>query len=96
MRQKGVTCDIKGHSQENIAASLIKLAGEFAVRHVELEKAVAGRKRHAVNVRNIPGADNDAAAVRMVLDEINGVCDLIDMAAVRRGPAAPLHAVDRA
>ena len=92
--QKCVTRDVKGNAQKNVAASLIELAGEFAVSHIKLKETVTRRQRHFVDVCDIPGAHNDASAVGVVLNEIQGLRDLVDLLSVRSGPASPLHAVD--
>ena len=54
---------------------------------------MAGHQRHLVQIGHIPGADDDAAAVRAGLELFDDFGNLIDMAAARLGPAAPLHAV---
>src|SRR3546814_3013407 len=41
--QQGITGDIKGHTQENIGAALVQLAGQSALGHIELEECMAGR-----------------------------------------------------
>jgi hypothetical protein len=65
-------------------------------RHVELEKRVAGHQCHLVQLGHVPGAHDDAARVGVGLERLDHVADLVDVSAVRRGPAAPLHAVHRA
>ena len=68
--------NIKRHAEENIRTALIELAGQFALRDIELEKRMTGCQRHFIvgnvglrtdalirQVRDIPGRNNDAAAV---------------------------------
>ena len=45
---------------------------------------------------HVPGADDDAARVRVGFQRFDDVADLVDVPAVWCGPAAPLHAVHRA
>ena len=40
--QQGIRGDVERHSQKDISAALVELAGEPPVRHVELEEGVAG------------------------------------------------------
>ncbi len=56
---------------------------------------MAGRKRHVVNIRDIPRADDQAARIRTVADLVQQVGDLVDGAPVRRRPGPPLVAIDR-
>ena len=94
-RQQGVGGDVERHAEEHVRAALIQLAGEFPVRHIELEEAVAGRQGHLVNLAGIPGGHQQAAAVGMAADHVDDIRELVDAPAVRRGPGAPLMAVDR-
>ena len=65
MVSKRVAGDVEGHAEEQIGAALVKLAAQLAVAHVELEEHVAGRQRHAVDLGDIPGAHDQAAAIRI-------------------------------
>ena len=82
--------------QEDVGAALVELAAELAVGHIELEEGVAGHECHLVQLGHVPGADDDAAAVGIALELLDDFGNLVDMRAVGLGPAAPLHAVDRA
>lgn len=93
--EERVTRDIKGHAEEQIAGSLVELAGKLAVRHIELEKTVAGGQCHVRNVAHVPSADDHPPAVRMMPDLVNHFADLIDLVAVCRSPGTPLSAVNR-
>ena len=54
---------LNGHAEEDVGAALVELAGEPAVGDVELEQRVARRQRHRVDVRHVPGADDEAPRV---------------------------------
>src|SRR3546814_7863113 len=53
--QQSVGSDVEGHAEKDVGAALVELAGEPALGDVELEQAVAGRQRHAVDLRHVPG-----------------------------------------
>ena len=63
--QQRVGGDVEGHAEEDVGAALVELAGQLAVGDVELEQAVAGRQRHAVDVGRVPGGDDVAARIRV-------------------------------
>jgi hypothetical protein len=65
--QQGVGGDVEGDAEEDIRAALVELAGEFSIRHVKLEQAVAGGQGHLADVADIPGADDQAAVVGIFL-----------------------------
>lgn len=97
VREQCVARNVEGYAEENICTALVQLAGElgFATRflrrcHIELKEGVTGHECHLIEVSHIPGTDNDATAVRIVLELLNHFGDLVDVAAVRLGPAAPL------
>ena len=94
--EQRVAGDVEGHAQEHVTASLVQLAGQLAVGHVELEERVTGRQQHLVDLGGVPGRDDEASRVRVRLDLLDQVRDLVDGVAVGAGPAAPLDAVDRA
>ena len=54
---------------------------------------MARHERHLVQIGHIPGADDDAAAVRVGLELLDHFGDLVNVCAIGLGPAAPLHAV---
>ncbi len=61
--------------------------------YVELEERVAGHECHLVEFGHVPCAHDDAAAVRVAFERVDDLLNLVDVAAVWGGPAAPLHAV---
>ena len=59
--QQGVAGNVEGHAEKDVRRTLIQLATELAVRYIELEQRMAGRQRHVINQRRVPGGDNQAA-----------------------------------
>ena len=55
---------------------------------------MAGRQVHAVQVRHVPGRNDDAARVGLFLDLADYLLDLVNVAAVIIGPRTPLVTVD--
>ena len=53
-RQQRIRSDVERHAEENIGAALIKLAREFGVSDVKLEKRMAWHQRHLVEVADVP------------------------------------------
>jgi hypothetical protein len=56
---------------------------------------VARRERHLVQLADIPRRYDVSARVRIVLQTLDQLCDLIDVPATREGPRAPLAPVHR-
>ena len=54
--EQRVRGDVERHAQEDVGRALVELAGELALRDIELEQAVAGRQRHLVELADVPGA----------------------------------------
>ena len=94
--QQRVGGDVERHAQEHVRGPLVQLAGQLAVGDVELEERVAGRQRHVLELGHVPGRDDVPAGIRVGLQVFDELGDLVDVAAVGGGPAAPLDAVDRA
>ena len=57
--------NVKGQAQKQIGAALVHLAREHIVGHVKLIEDVAGRQAHFVELQGVPGAKEDAPAVRV-------------------------------
>ena len=95
-RQQCVRGYVERDSKEGVGAALVELAGELFFGHIELEQAVARRKGHLVNLSGIPGGDEHSSRIRIVLDHIHNLCELVDGSAVWCRPGAPLVAIDRA
>ena len=56
---------------------------------------MAGHECHFVELGNIPGAHNHAARVGVGFERFHQLGNLVNVAAVGGGPAAPLHAINR-
>ena len=84
--QQGIRCDVEGYTEEGVGTALVELQAEFAVGHIELEEGVAGGKVHVLQVAHVPGIDDDATAVGVVLDGVDDLLDLVDMSALVVGP----------
>ena len=95
-REQRIGGDVEGYAEEYIRTALVELAGEPPLGHVKLEQRVAGRQGHAVDVGHVPGADDVAARVGVVLQRLHHGRNLVDMPAVGCRPTAPLVAVDGA
>ena len=54
---------------------------------------MARHECHLVEFGHVPSAHDDAAAVRVAFEGVDDLLNLVDVAAVWGGPAAPLHAV---
>ena len=96
-RQQRIRSDVERHPDEHVARTLVQLAAEPPVGHVELEQGVAGRQRHVLDLGRVPCADHHTTGVGVVADQVEDIADLVDGAirvfGSRRGPAAPLHTV---
>src|ERR1044071_2396514 len=95
-RQQRVGGDVERHPEEQVGAALIELAAQSAVLHEKLEQGMAGGQGHRFDLTHVPGADDVPAAVGIFPDPIDDPVDLVDGAAVRGAPVAPLRAVDAA
>src|SRR3954469_1552693 len=89
MGQQGVACDVEGHAEKDVAAALVELEIEPPARHLGLEQAMAGRERHQMEVRRVPGGDDLAARGGIAPDQLDQTGDLVDLAPVRRLPVPP-------
>jgi hypothetical protein len=93
--QQRVGGDVERNAQEHVRGALVQLAGELAVRDVELEERVAGRQCHVLELAHVPGRDDVPARVRVRFKALHKLGDLVNVTAVRGRPAPPLDAVDR-
>ena len=94
MRQKRVARDVERHAEKDVGRALIELARQPAIRDIELEQAMAGRKLHALDLGHVPGRNHETARVRVAADFVEDPGDLVVGASVRSFPGAPLLAVD--
>lgn len=56
---------------------------------------MAGHEGHLVEFGHVPRTHDDAAAVGVVFEGVDDLLNLVNVATIGRGPAAPLHAVHR-
>ena len=94
VRQCCVRRDVEGHTDEQVGGTLVQLAAEPALGHVELEEGVTRRQRHLRDLPDVPRRDDVPARIGIGPDRFDDLVDLVDVAAVRRRPTAPLIAVD--
>ena len=108
MGQQGIAGDIEGHTEEEIGAALIELTGEPPIGDIELKETMTRGKRHSPGlhvlartaclvgqIRRVPGRDHQPARIRADPDGRDQLGELVEDAAVRTRPTAPLGAVDR-
>src|SRR5205823_3489090 len=96
VRQERVGGNVEGHTKEQVGAALVELQIEPAGGNLGLEQAVAWRECHLRDLAWVPGGDDLPPRTRIGFDEFKEIADLVDVAAVRRLPVAPLLAVNRA
>ncbi len=98
--EQRVAGDVERHAKKDVRTALVQLATELSFFawvlrwcHVELEERMAGHERHLVELGHVPCAHDDAAAVGVVFERVNDLLDLVNVASIGGGPAAPLNAV---
>src|SRR5256886_7142466 len=96
VREQRVAGDVERYAEKHIRAALVELARQAPGGHVELEERMAGHEPHALELTHVPGADHDAARIRVGPEPLDRLGDLVDGAPVGCRPGAPLAAVDRA
>src|SRR5665213_4076910 len=95
-RQQRIGRDVEGHAEEHVRGPLVELARQFAAGDVKLKQAMARRQRPLVDVRRVPGADDQPPRIRIAPDHVDDVGNLVATAPVRRRPGSPLRSVNRA
>ena len=58
--EKGIACDVEGHTEEAVGAALVKLQRQLPFRHIKLKEGVTRRKIHILKVSHVPCTDYDA------------------------------------
>src|SRR5262245_66367170 len=86
LREQRIGCDIEWHAEENIRRTLIELTRQFALGDIKLEKAVARRQCHLVDLGRIPSGNDEPPRIGIALDHRDDVADLVDGLAVLRWP----------
>src|SRR5204862_7145457 len=61
---------------------------------IELKKDMARRERHLIELRDVPGADDETPACRIFFDLIDDAFNLIDDGTIGAPPVGPLRAVN--
>src|SRR3546814_17455829 len=79
--QQGITGDIKGHTQENIGAALVQLAGQSAIGQIEMEECMAGRQGDIGSLGYVPGRYSPSARIRVFASVIKHLRLLVDVLA---------------
>ena len=92
--EESVGCDVEGNAEEKICAALVELAAEASVGDVELEQGMAWRERHLTDLSGVPSRYDEASAVRLRLDHLHDLGDLIDVGSVWGLPIGPLGPVN--
>jgi len=95
VKKECVAGDVEGHAQDGVAASLVDLDRQLALSYVQLEGPVTRRKRHVLQVLRVPCRDDVPPRVRILLERLDGVLDLVDRLTLASEPSDPLNAVDR-
>ena len=101
--EQGVAGNVEGNAQEDVGTALVQLAAELGFfawvlrrRDIELKERMARHECHLVKLSHVPRAHDDAAAVGVVFEGVDDLLNLVNVATIGGGPAAPLHAVHRA
>ena len=102
--QQRVAGDVERHAQTHVGRTLVQVARQLVVANIKLDHHVARRQRHQVEVRRVPCGHDDAAAVRVGLDLVDDLAELVDALALVVGvhvdilgaEMPPLEAVHRA
>src|SRR3954467_14407270 len=96
MGEQRIAGNIERNAEEDVGAALVELEIEPARRDLGLEQAVAGSERHLRDLAGVPGGDDLPARRGVPADQLDEARNLVDVAAARRLPVAPLLAVDGA
>lgn len=93
-RQKRVRRNIEWNAQEGVGTTLVELAREFAICHIELKKYMARGQSHTLNLAHIPRRHNHSTRIGIFLYRFYHLANLIDNLTVGSSPATPLCAID--
>jgi signal peptidase I len=99
--EEGIGRDIERNAKKDVGTALVKLTAQPLLsigtgRDIELEKCMTGHQRHLGKIGDIPGTDDQPAAVGILFYLVDQLTDLIDRLAVGAFPTAPLFAINRA
>lgn len=93
--QQRVGRDVEGDAEEDICRALVELARQLSIGDIELEQCVARRQGHVRQIGHVPGADDVPTRIRIAPNRLDHFAQLVDVATIRRRPAAPLVTIDR-
>ena len=100
--QKGITCNIKWHSQTHVAATLIQNATQtIVITHIELSQKMTRRKRHLLQLRRIPRRHYQSTTGWIFLNLIDDPLQLVNslstiislFCCIWRIPMSPLKSI---
>ncbi len=86
---------LNGNAQKHVGTALVELAGEPIAGDVELKQQVAGRQSHLLDIRHVPGRDDQPPRLGIGANLVFDPGDLVDRAAVGARPRSPLVTVNR-
>ena len=89
-----VGCDIERNTKESVGTTLVEHTRELAIGYIELEKGVARRQRHLLDIGNIPRRNDDATRIGTLADEVYSLLNLVDSLAIWTRPRTPLIAIN--
>ena len=72
-RKKSIGCNVEWDTKKYVRRALIKLAGQFSIRYIELEKAVTRRQGHLIDQCRIPSRYNQTTGIWIGFDVMSGV-----------------------
>src|SRR5439155_16590028 len=75
--------------------TLVQLAAEPAIHNIKLKNSMTGHQGHLRQLRHVPGADDQTAAIGRLFDLPDQLGDLVYRLSTRPLPAPPLLAIDR-
>lgn len=69
--EQGIAGNVEGNTEAHVGRSLVELARQLPIGHIELAEAVAGWQGHFVDVSRIPRTHDDASVIWVILDGVN-------------------------
>ena len=94
VREEAVGCDVEWNAEEDISRPLVHLTMKSPAEDIELDERMAGHQGHGVEVIDVPCTDDDPAGGRILLDQPDGLGDLVVDAPITALPASPLLTID--
>ena len=94
VREEAVGCDVEWNAEEDISRPLVHLTMKSPAEDIELDERMAGHQGHGVEVIDVPCTDDDPAGGRILLDQPDGLGDLVVDVPITALPASPLLTID--